>query len=73
MHDVTMRDQMRSFQSPVRGGDIMKELNIKPCRQIGDIKKMIEEAILEGTIENTYEDAFQYMLKIKNTFLKKTS
>jgi putative nucleotidyltransferase with HDIG domain len=73
MHDVTMRDQMRSFQSPVRGEDIMKELNLKPCKQIGDIKKMIEEAILEGTIENTYEDAFQYMLKIKNTFLKKTS
>ena len=34
---------------------------------------MIEEAILDGTIENTYEDAFQYMLDIKDTFLNKIS
>ena len=69
MHDVTMRDQMKSFQSPVKGEDIMHELNLEPCKKIGDIKKMIEEAILEGEIENTYEDAYQYLLKIKNTSL----
>ena len=69
MHDVTMRDQMKSFQSPVKGEDIMRELNLEPCKKIGDIKKMIEEAILEGEIENTYEDAYQYLLKIKNTSL----
>ena len=33
------------------------------------IKKMIEEAILDGHIENNYEDAFQYMKKIKSTIL----
>ena len=69
MHDVTMRDQMKSFQSPVKGEDIMRELNLEPCKKIGYIKKMIEEAILEGEIENTYEDAYQYLLKIKNTSL----
>ena len=69
MHDVTMRDEMRAFQSPVRGQDIMKELNLKPSKQVGDIKKMIEEAILDGHIENNYEDAFQYMKKIKSTIL----
>ena len=71
MHDVITRDQMKSFQSPVKGKDIMRELNIQPCKQIGDIKEMIEEAILEGTIKNTYDDAFKYMLTIKDTILKK--
>ena len=65
MEDVTMRDQMKAFQSPVRGEEIMKELNLKPSKKIGDIKKMIEEAILDGDIENTHEAAFEYMIQLK--------
>ena len=52
MKDVSMRDQMRAFQSPIRGEEIMKELNLKPCKKVGNIKKMIEEAILNGDIES---------------------
>ena len=37
--------------------------------QIGDIKKMIEEAILDGAIENNREEAFNYMMKIKDQFI----
>ncbi len=69
MNDVTMRDQMKAFQSPVKGEEIMRELNLKPCRKIGDIKKMIEEAILDGKIENNHESAFKYMMQIKDTIL----
>ena len=60
---------MRNFQSPVDGIEIMKVLKIKPGKVVGDIKKQIEEAILDGKIANTYDDAFQYMMKIKNQFL----
>jgi len=42
---------------------------LKPCKKIGDIKKMIEEAILDGAIENNREDAFNYMMKIKDQVL----
>ena len=69
MEDVTMRDQMKAFQSPIRGEEIMKEFDLKPCKKIGDIKKMIEEAILDGAIENNREDAFNYMMKIKDQFI----
>ena len=69
MNDVTMRDQMKAFQSPIRGNEIMKELNLKPSKQIGEIKKMIEEAILDGKIENNHKDAFKYMMQIKDTIL----
>ena len=41
----------------------MKTFNLKPCREIGIIKDAIREAILEGDIENSYEAAYQFMLK----------
>ena len=69
MHDVNMQDEMRAFQSPVKGNIIMKTLKLKPGKEVGQIKKMIENAILDGTINNTYDDAFEYMLQIKNKVL----
>jgi len=72
MHNVVMRDQMRAFQSPIRGEEIMKILQIEPSKEVGDIKKIIENAILDGVIENTHKDALKYMLQIKDTILNKT-
>jgi len=65
MQDVKLRDEMKAFQSPVRGEEIMKEFNLNPGREVGRIKTAIEEAILEGIIENDYDAAFDYMLRIK--------
>ncbi|MFQ6609238.1 MAG: CCA tRNA nucleotidyltransferase [Fidelibacterota bacterium] len=63
MQDVLLRDEMKAFQSPVRGDEIMRVLNLTPGPIIGKIKSAIEEAILDGKIENTYEAAFQYMME----------
>jgi len=70
MSDVKMRDEMKAFKSPVDGGKIMETLDLKEGVKIGLIKNKIEEAILEGIIPNTYEDAFEYMMKIKEKVLK---
>ena len=48
----------------------MRICNIKPSKAVGDLKHSIEEAILDGKIDNTYEDALKYLLEIKGTFLK---
>jgi tRNA nucleotidyltransferase (CCA-adding enzyme) len=58
---------MKAFQSPVRGDEIMKVLDLKPGRQVGIIKKAIEDAILDGDIPNDYDAAYAFMLKIKLT------
>ena len=42
---------------------IMKIFKLKPCREIGQIKDAIKEAILEGEIANDYDEAFAFMLK----------
>lgn len=60
----------RRFKSPVRGDEIMKICDIKESKKVGAIKSAIEEAILDGKIDNTYEAAYKYLLKIKDKFLK---
>ena len=66
MSDVSERDKMKAFQSPVRGKEIMKILNLEPGKTIGKIKSEIEEAILDGKIENSYDKALEYLMSIKN-------
>jgi len=68
--EVEARDQMRNFQSPVKGDEIMKICNISPSRQVGQIKTKIEDAILDGIIPNTYQAALEYLLKVKDEVLK---
>jgi tRNA nucleotidyltransferase (CCA-adding enzyme) len=39
----------------------MKYFNLEPCREIGKIKDVIKEAILEGEIPNEKNAAFELM------------
>ena len=68
--DVQEKDKLRNFQSPVRGEEIMEVCNLKPSREVGVIKKKIEDAILDGEIPNEYEAAREYLFKIKDEILK---
>ena len=70
--DVEARDSIRNFQPPITGEIIMKTFNLKPCREIGQIKDAIKEAILEGKIKNDYDEAYQFMmLKAKKLGVKR--
>ena len=43
----------------------MEIFNIKEGKKVGELKKSIEDAILDGVINNTYEDAKQFLLEQK--------
>ncbi len=64
MADLEARDHIRQFQPPVSGDEIIKLFNIPPGPIIGEIKEAIKEAILEGTIRNAREEAYELMLKL---------
>jgi tRNA nucleotidyltransferase/poly(A) polymerase len=67
--EAQQKDELRAFQSPVRGDEIMKELGLPPGRIIGFIKNNIEEAILEGIIPNEYEPANKYFIENKEKWI----
>jgi len=64
LREVEEKDALRNFQPPIDGKEIMKTFNLPPCKQVGEIKNAIKEAILEGIIGNNREEAWNYMMKL---------
>ena len=69
MAEVLKNDEMKAFQSPLRGEEIMRLCDIKPGKVIGIIKYNIEQAILDGKIPNEYEASLEYFQIHKDKWL----
>ena len=67
LQEVEEKDQVRNFQPPISGEEIMEIFDLKPSKVVGEIKEEIKEAILEGKIQNNPQEARNLMVEIAAT------
>ena len=62
LKDLEERDTLRNFQPVISGETIMKAFGLSPTKEVGIIKEIVREAIIEGIIPNEYESAYEFMV-----------
>jgi len=63
LKEIEEKDRVRQFQPPVSGEDIMQVFGLNPCKEVGIIKNIIKDAIMDGIIHNDHDEAWALMLR----------
>lgn len=61
--EVEEKDQIRNWQPPVDGNQIMKMFGLAPSKPVGILKDALKDAILDGDIANNYDAAISFLIQ----------
>ena len=67
MAEVEAKDAVRNWKNPITGEYIMEVFGLKPCSEIGMLKDVVKDAILDGKIEGSFEAADAFLRKYAAT------
>ena len=59
--DLRARDYVRLFQPVIGGGEIMDILGLRPGRAVGDLKQVLKDAVLDGSVPNEREPLIELL------------
>lgn len=63
LHDLKEKDYKRLLQPCIDGTEIMEMFNLKPSREVGELKKALKDAVLDNRVPNEREPLMALLME----------
>lgn len=63
LHDLKEKDYKRLLQPCIDGTEIMEMFNLKPSREVGELKKHLKDAVLDNRVPNEREPLMALLME----------